>query len=187
MKILFFTLLSAVPCFGAQDIFAFKDVGGFEKCMRVDSLIDVAKTNTGSQGRMLNGNEIRERCLESAVVVLKSEKKKAVVEEYVMATKRNAAHEASMVLIERLIQVNPKSCNDMIAYEVILKVLSHPMDGGTTDPVVGATRRVIQTCLKDGEFKKDFLEEKDNANSYISNNACEILKAENVLKTCKKD
>jgi hypothetical protein len=44
----------------------------------------------------------------------------------------------------------------------------------------------VKRCLKDGEFKKDFLEEKDSSDSYLAANACTILLEEKLVKSCKE-
>jgi hypothetical protein len=184
MKTFFLCLLAANQCLAAQDIFSFTDVAGFEKCMRVEGLEEVATADGGAQKRYVHGNEVRQRCLEGAVALLKSEKKKAVIEEFLKTAKRTANPEYSIGLAETLVRASQATCNDMLVYDVILKTLSHPWDGA--EPIADTSKRVIKYCLKDKEFKKDFLEEKDNANSYIKTNACDVLKAEKLVSTCGK-
>jgi hypothetical protein len=43
----------------------------------------------------------------------------------------------------------------------------------------------VKRCLKDKEFRKDFLEEQDSSDANISANACQILLEEKLVKSCK--
>ncbi|MEQ1878636.1 MAG: hypothetical protein ABL958_18480, partial [Bdellovibrionia bacterium] len=79
-------------------------------------------------------------------------------------------------------------CNNIELYEVLTKALSHPKDyPSPNDSYFDKTKDIVKICVKDKEFKTDFLEEKNSENSYLSANACEILKEEKLVKDCKKD
>ena len=82
-----------------------------------------------------------------------------------------------------LVDTSIAACNDIAVYEVFTKALSYPKDNKFYLPRV---RSVVKRCLKDKEFRKDFLEEQENGDSYIRANACQILIEEKLVKSCKE-
>jgi len=164
------------------DIFVFKDLDGFEKCMQTDHLIEKVKTDTGSQTRILSPEEIRVRCLEAAAKLIAATKNKDMGLEFVKSTKRLSAPENALDLISPLVDFAVPACNEMAVYEVLLRGLSRDKEG---NPVFAKTRSIVKRCLKDNEFKKDFLEEKDSSDAQVAANACGILLEEKLVKSCK--
>lgn len=180
--LLLLTLLSQ-PLYA--DIFAFKDLEGYEKCLQADHLIDDTATGTGAQRRFLGPAEIQNRCVESAAKLLTGKKDKALMMTFIKMTKRGTAPENAIALIGALVSLDRKQCNEMEIYEVINKALSHPKEESSASNFQKA-RKVAKTCLKDSDYKKDFTDEKDSSNSYLSSNACEILLEEKLVPSCKK-
>jgi hypothetical protein len=166
----------------SADIFVFKDLDGFEQCMQTDHLVEKVKTDGGSQTRFLSPEEIRVRCLATAAKLIASTKDKELGLACVKSTKRLSAPENALELIGPLVEFATPMCNDMAVYEVILRGLSRDKDG---NPMFTKTRNIVKRCLKDAEFKKDFLEEKDSSDATVAANACGILLEEKLVKSCK--
>jgi hypothetical protein len=170
------------------DIFAFKDLKGFEACLLVHSLKETIQAGGAQQERFLDQPVIQQRCVQSAVKILnKGNPTSANILDFVKTTKRNSAHEQSLDLIGVLAAKDAKACNDMEAYSVLKSALSHPQDyPSAQNSYFEKTKRIVKLCSKDAEFKKDFLEEKDSSESYVATNACAILLAEKAVKSCPK-
>jgi hypothetical protein len=166
----------------AADVFVFKDLDGFEKCMQTDHLVEKVKTDSGSQTRLLSPEEIQVRCVEAAAKLIAGAKNKDTGLAFVAATKRLSAPENALEIISPLVDFAVPACNEMAVYEVLLRGLSRDKDGNT---VYAKTRSIVKRCLKDSEFKKDFLEEKDSADAQLAANACGILLEEKLVKSCK--
>lgn len=166
----------------SADVFVFKDLDGFEKCMQLDHLVEKVATDTGEQARMLSPEEIRGRCLGSAAKLLAGLKNKDTALAFIKSTKRLSAPENALELINPLADFAVPACNEMAVYEVILRGLSRDKDG---NPVFAKTRSIVKRCLKDNEFKKDFLEEKDSSDATLAANACAILLEEKLVKSCR--
>ena len=173
-------MVSAQPA--SADIFVFKDLDGFEKCMETDHLLEKVKTDSGEQARLLSPEEIRVRCLEAAAKLLARLKTKDTALEFIKATKRLSAHENALELISPTVDFALPACNEMAVYEVLLRGLSRDKDG---NKVFAKARSIVKRCLKDNEFKKDFLEEKDSSDATLAANACGILLEEKLVKSCK--
>ena len=78
-------------------------------------------------------------------------------------------------------------CNEMDVYSVLTKSLRHPKDfPSSSNSYFKKVQRIAKTCLKDSEFKKDFMEEKDKPEPYLNENACAILETEKLVSNCKK-
>lgn len=166
------------------DVFAFSDVEGFERCLATDHLIETVKTQKGEQTRVLGPAEIQVRCVDAAVKLLAGNKDKDTLMSFLETAKRGTAQENAIGLAGLLADASLPACNDMALYEVLLKALSHPKAAGSSSYFARA-RGVVKRCLKDPDFKKDFLEEKDSSDSYVAANACAILLEEKLVKTCK--
>jgi hypothetical protein len=175
-------LLLATVRLAHADVFAFKDLEGFEKCMQLDHLIERVDTADGSQTRLLEPGEIQQRCIAAAVKLAAARKDKDLTMELVKATRRLSGDANAIDLTGVLIDLSIPACNDMVVYEVFLAALSLPRDNTFYLPRV---RRVVKRCLKDKEFRKDFLEEQDNGNADIARNACQILLEDKLVKSCK--
>lgn len=165
------------------DVFGFKDLDGYERCLQTDHLVESVKTDKGEQSRLLSQAEIQERCVESAVKLLGSSKDKDLVMSFVKATKRHAAAESSLDLIGLLAEKSAASCNEMAVYEVINRSLSRPKSDDRRS-FFAKGRIAAKKCLKDAQYKKDFLEEIDNSNAQLAANACELLLEEKLVKSC---
>jgi hypothetical protein len=177
-------LLACLPSLAHADVFAFKDHEGFEKCMKTDHLLEGVKTDDGSQARLLGEVEIQMRCIASAVKLLTPLKNKDTDLEFINTTKQLSAHENAVDLVGVLADHALSGCNELTAYTVLTKTLSHPKETSKSSLYVHA-KNVVKRCLKDAEFRKDFTEEKDAADSYLAAAACEILVEEKIVKQCK--
>lgn len=174
---------AAVSSTAHADVFAFKDLDGYERCLQTDHLVETVKTDKGEQSRLLSQVEIQLRCIESAVKLLGPSKDKDLAMSFVKSTKRLSNAESSLDLIHVLVDKSLPACNDMAVYEVINRSLSRPK---TTEAksYYSKGRGVAKKCLKDAQYKKDFLEEIDSSNAQLAANACEILLEEKAVKSC---
>jgi len=164
------------------DVFAFKDLDGFERCMQLDHLVEKVTTDKGEQARLLSPDEIQLRCIEAAVKLVSANKNKDLTMEFVKATKRLSAQENALDLIGVLIDTSAPACNDLAVYQVFTRVLSYPKDNRAYLP---RARAIVKRCLKDKDFRKDFLDEQDSADANVAANACQILLDEKIVKSCK--
>jgi len=181
MKLFF--LIAFVGVTANASIFEFKDLKGYEKCLKQDHLLEKG----GGEERILRPVEIQRRCVESAVKHLKAEKDKKKILDFIKITKRGTGHENAIELVGVLATADAKACNEMEAYEVIRKAISHPKDyPSVIDSYYEDAKAVIKNCMKDAEFKKDFIEEKDSSDSYIADNACAMLMEQKLIKECRK-
>jgi len=175
-------LASLVTANAYADAFAFKDAAGFEKCMQLDHLIEHVKTADGGQARVLGPDEIQPRCIDAAVKLIARTKDKALAAECVAITKRETAPVMALDLIGALVDLSLPACNAMEVYEVLMQPLS---SGHEEDRAAAKAAAIIKRCLKDKDFKKDFLEEKDSGDEARARNACRILLEEKLVKSCK--
>lgn len=176
--------LVCAPALAHADVFAFKDHDGFEKCMRTDHLVEEVKTDKGSQSRFLNEVDVQLRCIESAVKLLTPLKNKDTDLEFIATTKQLTAHENAVDLVGVLADHAVVGCNELSAYTVLTKALSRPKDTARTS-IYARAKAVVKRCLKDAQYRADFLEEKDSGDSYLAAAACEILTEEKLVKQCK--
>lgn len=167
----------------AEDIFAFKDLEGYEKCLSTDHLLESTTTKDGAQKRLLSQIEIQLKCVDAGVKLTQQTKKKDLTADFIKATKRLSAWENAVDLINVLVDQSQPDCNEMAYYEVLTKALSAPRDGNRYWP---RTKTVVTKCLEDKQFRADFLEEKDRSNVYLSANACAILLERKLVKACPK-
>jgi hypothetical protein len=165
------------------DVFAFKDLAGYEKCMTLDHLVETVGTDTGAQTRLLTQAEIQPRCIESAVKLLSGSKNTDLMLEFVKTTRRLALPEAALDLARVLVDASLAGCNDTTVYEVLLAGLGRNKDDRFFLP---KARGVAKRCLDDKDFRKDFIEEKDNSDAFIAANACQILVEAKLVKACKR-
>ena len=126
MKALLVVML--VSATAQADVFAFKDLAGYEKCMTLDHLVETVTTDTGAQTRLLSQEEIQPRCIASAVKLLSGTKHAALILEFIKTTRRLAAPEAALNLAGVLVDASRAACNDVVVYEVLLAGLSEPTD-----------------------------------------------------------
>jgi hypothetical protein len=180
------TLIAMLVCLGCgvahADVFAFKDLAGYEKCMSLDHLVETVTTDTGAQTRFLSHEEVQARCIESAVKLLSGTKTTDLMLEFVKTTRRLAAPQAALELADVLVNATLAGCNDIVVYEVLLAGLSSSTDDRVFLPTA---RRIAKRCLRDATFKQDFVEEKANSDARIAANACQILAEEKLVKSCK--
>lgn len=175
-------LASLVAASAHADAFVFKDAAGFEKCMQLDHLIEHVKTADGGQTRVLGPDEIQPRCIDAAVKLIARTKDKALAFECVTITKREAAPVMALDLIGALVDLSLPACNAMEVYEVLMRPLS---SGHDEDRATATATAIIKRCLKDKDFKKDFLDEKDSGDEARARHACRILVEEKLVKSCK--
>ena len=164
------------------DVFAFKDLEGFERCMQLDHLIEKVDTADGAQARLLEPREIQLRCIAAAVKLIGATRNKDLALDLVKATKRLSAPENAIDLTGGLVDLSIAACNDIAVYEVFTRALAYPKDNTFYLPRV---RSVVKRCLKDKDFRKDFLEEQDSSDAHVAANACQILVEEKLVKSCK--
>jgi hypothetical protein len=176
-------VLVATVAPASADIFVFKDVEGFERCMQTDHLVEKVKTDGGSQTRLLAPDEIQVRCVAAAARLIAATRNKDMALALVKATRRLSAPENALDLIGPLVEFATPACNEMAVYELILRGLARDRDGNV---VFARARAIVKRCLKDGQFKKDFLEEKDSSDQTLAANACQILLEERLVKSCKE-
>ncbi|HWU91510.1 MAG TPA: hypothetical protein VN253_29785 [Kofleriaceae bacterium] len=165
------------------DVFGFKDLDGYERCLQTDHLVETVKTDKGEQSRLLGPLEIQLRCIESAVKLLGPSKDKDLAMSFVKSTKRLTAPENSLDLINVLVDKSLPACNDMAVYEVINRSLSRPMSTDSKSSY-SKGRGVAKRCLKDAQYRKDFLEELDSSNTQLREAACDLLLEEKLVKAC---
>jgi hypothetical protein len=182
MKCWVVALASLVAADAYADAFAFKDAAGFEKCMQLDHLIEHVKTADGAQTRVLGPDEIQPRCIDAAVKLIARTKDKALASECVAITKRETAPVMALELIGALVDLSLPACNAMAAYEVLMQPLS---SGHEDDRAAATATAIIKRCLKDKDFKKDFLDERASGDEARARNACRILLEEKLVKSCK--
>ncbi len=176
-------IIAGTAASASADVFGFKDLDGYERCLQTDHLVETVKTDKGEQSRILGPGEIQPRCIESAVKLLGPSKDKDLVMSFVKSTKRLAGPESSLDLIHVLVDKSLPACNEMAVYEVINRSLSRPKSTEARSSY-SKGRGVAKRCLKDAQYRKDFLEEIDSANAQLSANACEILLEEKLVKSC---
>lgn len=179
------TLAALAQAAGAAhaDVFEIKDHDSFEKCMGTDHLVETVTTAKGSQARMLSPGEIQERCIGAGATFLRGKKSKDLALEFIKTTKRLSAHENALELVSAMSEFSPVGCNDLAAYTVLTRALSFPKDTGSLYP---RAKAAIKRCLKDQDFKKDFLEEIDSSDERVAASSCQILLEEKLVKACKK-
>ena len=172
----------AAPARARADVFVFKDLDGFEKCMQLDHLVETVKTDKGEQTRLLRPAEIQGRCVEAGVKVVVAAKSKELAMSFVVAAKRLGSWVNALDLIGPLEDLSIASCNEMAVYEVLMSGLEADDEGSVE---LKKSKAVIKRCLKDAEFKKDFLDEQDSQNARRAAHACQILAEEKLVKSCK--
>ena len=182
MKAIVCAALLGTAATASADVFAFKDLDGYESCLRTDHVVETVKTSKGSQSRLLLPTEIQERCAEAGTQLLAGLKNKDLTLQFIQSTKRLSWPENSLDQIGVFVDLDVKGCNEIAVYEVLLKALGAPAEHNANYTKV---KPIVKRCLKDAAFKKDFLEEKDNADSQISANACGILLEEKLVMSCK--
>jgi hypothetical protein len=176
-------VLLATPVVAHADAFGFKDAKGFEKCMQLDHLVESVKTDKGFEHRALTPDEIQPRCVTAAAALVTQTKDKALGLACLQIARRESGPEMSIDVIGALTAVSPPACNEMQAYEVLLRPLS---DGYETDWGKNKVKPIIKRCLRDKDFKSDFLEEKDSGDATRAANVCRILLEEKLVKSCKE-
>jgi hypothetical protein len=182
MKSIAAVLASLVATNAYADVFAFQDAAGFEKCMQLDHLIEHVRTADGGQTRVLGPEDIQPRCVDAAARLIARTKDKALAFECVAITKRETAPVMALDPIGALVDLSLPACNEMEVYEVLMRPLSA---GSEDDRAAAKATAIIKRCLKDKEFRKDFLDEKDAGDATRARNACRILLEEKLVKSCK--
>jgi hypothetical protein len=183
MKLALAIVIVAVARAAHADVFAFKDLAGFEACMTLDHLVETVGTDAGAQTRLLGRDEIQTRCIASAVKLLSGSKDSAAIVEYVKTTRRLAAPVAALDLVRVLVDASLPACNDLTAYEALLAGLAMPNDDQHFLP---KARDIAKRCLADNAFKKDFVDEAASSDRHIAAHACQILLEANLVKSCAR-
>lgn len=173
--------LMAIAVPAHADVFAFKDLGGFEKCMRLDHLLESVDTATGKQARVLGPAEIQARCLEAAARLVAQKRDRGEALAFVAAAKKLAAWPSAIELAGASADVAIATCNELAIYEVITSALERPRSEG----FLPRAKLVVRRCLKDAAFRSDFLEEQSSGDKTLREHACEILREEKLVKQCR--
>jgi hypothetical protein len=163
------------------DVFAFNDVDGFEKCMRVDFLVETVHTKDGDQSRAVDQNEIQARCVEAAAHLVATTRKPDLGIALVHSARRLGSSPGALPIADATTAVALPPCNDLELYSTLLEPLSRE----DNDPLLARSRGVIKRCLADRDFRKDFIDEKDSDDAKRATNACRILVEEKLVKSCK--
>jgi hypothetical protein len=150
--------------------------------MELDHLIEHVKTANGYETRVLGPEEIQPRCVEAGTKLIAQTKNKELAMGIVTATKRLSAPVLALDPIGALVDLGLAACNEMEVYEVLMRPLSQ---GFEADKPKAKSTAIIKRCLKDKDFKKDFLDEKDSGDERRAANACKILLDEKLVKSCK--
>lgn len=185
LKVLMTILVSCFSGVANADIFKFDSLKNYEKCLKTDHMVETQKSGSKDQSRFLGAVDIQLRCVESAEELLKDDKNKVNLLQFVKTTKQNTAHENSLGIIRILANAHIIACNEIEVYEVLTKALSGPKNEAV-DSYYSTAKQVVKICLKDAEFRKDFEDEIGNTNPYLGPNVCEILKEEKIVKSCQK-
>jgi hypothetical protein len=184
LTVLFFWFSSLAMASGS--LFEFKDAEGFEKCLSIQSMMEKTNTANGFEKRSLEPWEIQERCAKAAADRVAQDANKKSRLEYLRLSKARAVPETALFVVDALATADPAFCNEMAAYEILTELLSQP---DSTTPSyrkrMERTRKTVNRCLKDKQFRSDFLEEKDSpASKYLQANACQILKDAKMVNQC---
>ncbi len=187
-KFLFIAIVILLTSRADADIFNFTDIKGFETCLQTQQLKEIETVAGSQQEHWFTQIELQQRCIQNAIKILKSGSfSSANILDYVKTTKRESAHEQSLDLIQVLVEKNLKECNNMEVYSVVKKALSHPQDYPSVQgSYFEKTKQILKFCMKDIEFKKDFIEEKDSTDQYLADNVCQVLLTEKIIKSCAK-
>lgn len=164
------------------DVFAFGDVEGFEKCMRLDFLVETVHTKDGDQSRALDADEIQARCVDAAAHLVAASRKPDLGVALVHSAGRLGPSQRALPIADATIALALAPCNDIEVYRTLLEPLSN--DGG--EPWRSRARGPIKRCLGDRDFRKDFIDEKDSDDGKRAANVCQILLDEKILKTCMR-
>ena len=174
--------LVAAPSRAHADVFVFKDLAGFEKCMSLNHLAETEKTDKGEQTRWLSQSEIQQRCVDAGVKVVAAAKNRDLATSFVSSAKRLGSPRLALDLVGALVEISLSACNEMSNYEILMGPLED-RDDASVD--LQKTRPHIKRCLKDPQFAKDFMDEKDNQDPHHAAHACQILAEEKLVKSCK--
>lgn len=177
-----FLLTSAVNA----DIFVFKDKAGFEACLRNDHLVESVPGGGGKQTKFLNKMDVQERCFTAAEKILSSEKNAKTVGEWIKTAQKNSHRDNSVGLIGLQVKLDNKTCNDSTNYDVFINIMDAPSSDDSLSLFQKAKLGIV-ACLKDKQFKTDFMDEQDSSEgSYRRKNVCDILIAAGAIKVCRK-
>jgi hypothetical protein len=176
-------LLLASGSAGAADVFVFKDVQGFERCLQADRVVVTrSKHARTEQLQFLEPYEIKQRCIAAAAKVLRPMKDKDADLAFIAAVRNERLEWEALDLVSVLVDHGLANCNELKAYEILTRIsLSRTPE--QLGPYYQKARAIVKRCLKDPQFKADFLEEKDRTNQ-LGANACEILLEEKLVKSC---
>ncbi len=181
MRYLLIVMVVVGTATARADAFAFKDIEGFEKCLQLDHLVESVTTPDGVQSRFLAPLEIQLRCIEAAEKLLAPAKNKDKLMSFVGAVKRLSAPENSLGLVSLVVDLAVASCNDSEIYDVLVRALEH-----NGDAYVVRSTAIVKRCLKDKAFRKDFTDELASSDTNLAAHACEILRDEKLVTSCKR-
>jgi len=160
-----------------DDVFAFADAVGFERCLRLETL-----TLRGAQVRVLPPEEIQARCVTAAVQRLATQRTTASPAYLDVVKRVGIAPALALDLVDLIVRRSRSSCNDLALYELLVDVFEQ-------GPYVAAryvahARAIVTRCLKDDRFRNDFLDELHSRDRYLAAAACEILIDQKLVASC---
>nr|HEX4316032.1 hypothetical protein [Kofleriaceae bacterium] len=162
------------------DAFGFTDHAGFVACMQLDHLVESVKLGDRVETRVLGPDEIQPRCVATAAALVTRTKDSALGLASTKSTVQLATAALALPLASATIDVSLPACNDGDLYSALLQPLS---DGYTTN--LPAATPIIKRCLKNKDFKTDFLDELKSGDDVRAGNACRIARDEKLVKSCK--
>jgi hypothetical protein len=177
------TLVALMTTRARADAFEVQDLDSFEECLQLDELLVTVDTADGRQTRWLRPREIQPRCITAAAQLLATTKDKAKIMSFVEAVKRLSAPENALELVDLVTRVELPMCDDMTVYYILADALEHP-DAPRAGYVARATP-IVARCLKDKAFRTDFVDELHSADKNLVAHACDILRVEKVVTSCK--
>jgi hypothetical protein len=162
------------------DAFGFTDHDGFVACMRLDHLVESVKLGDRVETRVLGPDEIQPRCVAAAATLVARTKDSALGLACVSSTAQLATAALALPLVSASIDVSLPLCNDSEVYAVLLQ----PLSSGFTTNLPAATA-IVKRCLKNKDFRTDFLDELNSSDDTRAENACRIARDEKLVKSCK--
>jgi len=170
------------PADSRDDIFAFTDTAGFEACLRLQSLVLATNASGGGQTRTLGPVEIQSRCADAALQRV-TRVPSSDVNAYIEVARRVGIHPGlALDLVDLFVRRSRSACNDSRIYDLLADVFDRIPTGAGPD--VAHTKAIIVRCLKDPEFRKDFLEELQSHDKSMAARACEILTDQKLVTSC---
>jgi hypothetical protein len=98
----------------------------------------------------------------------------------VVSTTQLATAALALPLVSASIDVSLPLCDGSEVYAVLMQ----PLSSGYSTNLPAATA-IVKRCLKNKDFKTDFLDELNSSDETRAENACRIARDEKLVKACK--